>query len=65
MPQPHERYNRFMKWMNLTWTETGQKDFNPPRKCDACGGMFTREDLKLVDSLLRCKKCRDIVYGKC
>lgn len=64
MPQPGERYNRFMKWMNLTWTETGQVHFNPPRACEDCGTMLTREDLKLVDGLLRCQECRNKIYAR-
>ena len=60
MPDKHERYNRFMKFLSPGYGEGGSLDerwSSYKSNCDVCKQEFLRDDLKLKDGALQCQTC--------
>ena len=60
MPDKHERYNRFMKFLSPGYGESGSLDdrwSSFKSQCGICNKEFLRNDLKLKNGVLRCQTC--------
>lgn len=64
MPQPFERYNRFMKYLNPSWSNdknldegNGWMEITWDTKCEVCGETYKRNTMKLRDGKVRCEDC--------
>jgi hypothetical protein len=64
MPEPFERYNRFMKYLAPGWsndkkldTGSGWNKCDWTTSCEVCDKIEKRSNLKLKGGLLRCEDC--------
>jgi hypothetical protein len=73
MPQPNERYNRFMKYCAVGFSNDKQSttgngwldDFDLKSKCEDCSTPFMRSQLKLKAGKIRCQQClEDYLKGE-
>lgn len=61
MPDKHERYNRFMKYLAPGYSnEVGSLEdrwSTYKSRCDVCGAEELRTQMKLKGGMLRCQNC--------
>ena len=69
MPQPHERYNRFMKFCAIGYsndkrldTGSGFMEFDLDSGCEICFKKMKRSKLTYVEKNLRCEDCCNDLY---
>ena len=60
MPDKHERYNRFMKWLCPGYGEPGSLEdrwAGYKSRCEVCGIEDLRNNLSLKSGILKCQTC--------
>lgn len=60
MPDKHERYNRFMKYLAPGYGEPGAltKQWSTYKStCEVCGNVELRDTMQYKDGALRCQTC--------